>query len=106
MTDNGSVFIVDDDVELRAALRYLIESVGLDVMEYGDGRSFLDAYDGRRPACFVIDMRMPGLSGLDLLDALNERGIDVPVLMLTSFGDVPSASRALRCSHPSKMSWG
>jgi FixJ family two-component response regulator len=96
MTDSATVYIVDDDLELRAALRYLIESVGLEVVEFADGRSFLDAYDGCRPACFVIDMRMPGLSGLDLLDTLNARGIDVPVLMLTSFGDVPSASRAFK----------
>ena len=96
MTDASCVYVVDDDLELRTALRYLIESVGLRIVEFGDGRSFLNAYDGSRPACFVFDMRMPGLSGLDLLDELVDRKIDVPVLMLTGFGDVPSASRAFK----------
>ena len=96
MPDSGRVYIVDDDSDLRAALRYLIESVGLAVAEFGDGRSFLDAYDGHRPASFVFDMRMPGLSGLELVDEINKRKIDVPVLMLTGFGDVPSAARAFK----------
>ncbi len=96
MTDSSRVYVVDDDAEVRAALRYLIESIGLTVVEFGDGRSFLDSYDGHRPACFVVDMRMPGLSGLELLDEINNRKIDVPVLMLTGFGDVPSTARAFK----------
>ena len=73
MTDSRCVFVVGDDPALRATLRYLMESVGLSVAEFGDGQNFLAAYDGHRPACFVFDMRMPGLSGLDLLDEINER---------------------------------
>ena len=96
MTDSSRVYIVDDDSEVRAALRYLIESVGLTAIEFGDGQSFLDSYDDHRPACFVFDMRMPGLSGLDLLDIVKEKGIDAPIIMLTGFGDVASASRAFK----------
>jgi FixJ family two-component response regulator len=96
MGDEGRVFIVDDDPDVRVAVRRLVESVGLKAEAFGDARSFLDGYDGYRPACFVFDMRMPGLSGLDLLDEINRRKIDVPVLMVTGFGDVPSAARAFK----------
>ena len=96
MTNSHRVYVVDDDEDLRAALRFLLESVGLTVVEFSDARSFLDGYDGHRPACFIFDMRMPGMSGLDLLDEVKRRDIDVPTLMLTGFGDVPSAARAFR----------
>ncbi len=96
MTAEPTVFIVDDDPDMRGALRYLIEGVGLDVVEFENGRAFLDGYDGRRPACLVLDMRMPGMGGLDLQDELHELNIDMPVIMLTGYGDVPSAVRALK----------
>lgn len=96
MAPNPTVFIVDDDPDMRGALRYLIEGVGLEIREYDNGRAFLDDYDGRRPACLVLDMRMPGMGGLEVQEDLRSREIDIPIIMLTGFGDVPSAVRALK----------
>lgn len=96
MTLKSTVYVVDDDPDMRGALRYLIEGVGLDVVEYENGRAFLDGYDNRRPACLVLDMRMPGMGGLDLQDALVQQKTGLPVIMLTGYGDVPSAVRALK----------
>lgn len=93
---NPTVFIIDDDPDMRGALRYLIEGVGLTVVGYENGRAFLDGYDNHRPACLVLDMRMPGMGGLELQHELVERKIDVPVIMLTGYGDVPSAVRAFK----------
>jgi FixJ family two-component response regulator len=96
MQSKPTVFVVDDDPDMRGALRYLIEGVGLDVVEFENGRAFLDGYDHRRPACLVLDMRMPGMGGLELQDELVAQDVDLPVIMLTGYGDVPSAVRALK----------
>jgi len=96
MTSNPIVFIVDDDPDMRGALRYLIEGIGLEIREYENGRAFLNDYDGSRPACLVLDMRMPDIGGLEVQEDLLSRGIDIPVILLTGFGDVPSAVRALK----------
>lgn len=96
MTHEPTVYLVDDDPTARSALRYLVESVGLAVVEFDDARTFLNEYDGARPCCLVLDMRMPGMSGLGLLDALNERYDALQIIIVTGHGDVPSAVRALQ----------
>lgn len=94
--DDGTVYIVDDDEAVRKALTMLIRSVGLNVESYPSAQSFLDAYNGHRPACLVLDVRMPGMSGLDLQDRLHAMDITLPVIIMTGHGDVPMAVRAMK----------
>lgn len=94
--DDGTVYIVDDDEAVRKALTMLIGSVGLNVESYPSAQSFLDAYTGNRPACLVLDVRMPGMSGLDLQDRLRAMEISLPVIIMTGHGDVPMAVRAMK----------
>ena len=96
MAEISTVFIVDDDHAVRDSLRWLVESINLDVETYGSAKSFLDACDPNRPGCLVLDVRMPGMSGLELQDNLIGRGITLPVIVITGYGDVPSAVRAMR----------
>jgi FixJ family two-component response regulator len=90
------VFVVDDDAGIREYLRLLIESVGLRARTYGSAREFLEDYDDEAPACLVLDVRMPGLSGLDLQDELSARKITLPIIMMSAYGEVPMAVRAMR----------
>lgn len=91
-----TAFIVDDDQSVRRALQRLARSVGLSVETFGSAQEFLDSYDPSRPGCLVLDVRMPGLSGLDLQDELNARGITIPVVFMTGHGDVPMSVRAMK----------
>ncbi len=90
------VYIVDDDDAVRESLQRLFESVAIAVSTHASAQGFLDHYDPRRPGCLVLDVRMPGMGGLDLLDRLRERGIELPVIIITGHGDVPAAVRALK----------
>lgn len=90
------VFVVDDDPAIRKSLRWLIESINIKVMAFNSGGEFLESYDPCMPGCVVLDVRMPGMNGLDLLDKLRERGIEIPAIMMTAFGDVPMAVRAMK----------
>ena len=91
-----TVSIVDDDDAGRESLRWLIESVGLKVEAYASPIEFLEQFDGSRPGCLVLDIRLPKISGLDVLQTVRERGIDTPAIMITAFGDVPMAVRAMK----------
>lgn len=97
MADQDStVFIVDDDREVRDSLGFLMKSVGLPAETYGTGQEFLDAYDMDRPGCLVLDIRMPGMSGLELQEKLNERHAILPIIFITGHGDVPMAVEAMQ----------
>lgn len=91
-----TVFIVDDDAGLRDALCLLIEADGLHAETYADGSSFLEHYDSDRPGCVLLDQAMPGLSGLQVQQALNETGMEIPIIFLTAHGNVPIAVAAVR----------
>ena len=91
-----TVFLVDDDRGVRDSLRWLAESVGLHLVSYASAQEFLDAFQPGTPGCLLLDVRMPGMSGLDLQERLNAQGIDIPVIILTAHGDVPMAVRALK----------
>jgi RNA polymerase sigma factor (sigma-70 family) len=93
---SATVFIVDDDPAMRDSMSFLVRSVGMAVETYSGAQEFLDAYDPQRPGCLVFDVRMPGMSGLELQEFLSERGIRSPVVMVTGYGDVPMAVRALK----------
>lgn len=91
-----TVFIVDDDAAMRDSLGFLIGSVGREVETYASAEEFLDAYDNERPGCIVLDVRMPGLSGLELMEKLGEDRFAPPVVLITGHGDIPMAVRALK----------
>jgi FixJ family two-component response regulator len=91
-----AVFIVDDDDAVRRFLGGLIESVALRVEAYASAQDFLAAYEPDRPGCLVLDVRMPGMSGLELQRELVERAIDLPVIVLTGHGNVQVAVHAMK----------
>jgi FixJ family two-component response regulator len=93
---DGLVYVVDDDADIRDSLRWLLESVGLDVRCFADGRAFLAAHDPMRPGCLITDVRMQMQSGLTLLDELSGHGVRLPVIVITGHADVPTAVRAMK----------
>lgn len=90
------VIVLEDDDALRASFRDLFASVGLDVVTYQDVRSFLAAGFPDQPACLVLDVRMPGESGLELQDRLRHLGIRIPIIFITGFADVEMSVRAMK----------
>ena len=100
MTDPSSnratVFVVDDDQAMRNSLKWLIESVGVQVESFSSADEFLRQYQPGRAGCLVLDVRMPGMSGLDLQEHLVEKGMQIPVVIITGHGDVPMAVRAMK----------
>ncbi len=92
----ATVFIVDDDDAVRSSLRLLLKSVGLPAVAYGSARDFLAAWDPAQPGCLVLDVRMPGMSGLELQEELNRRGAIIPVVFITGHGDIPMAVEAMQ----------
>jgi len=96
VTADPTVFVVDDDPAMRQSLRWLLQSVGLAVETYGTAEAFLAAVDGTRAGCLVLDVRMPGMSGLHLQEELKHRGIMLPIIVVTGYAEVPTAVRALK----------
>ena len=94
--DAQTVFVVDDDPGIRDSVRWLLESVGLRVETYDSAQAFLDAYLANRPGCLILDVRLPGMNGLDLLEELRNRGGTIPVIVVTAFGEVHSTVRAMK----------
>ena len=92
----STVFVVDDDEAVRASLRLLLKSVGLPATAYSSAQEFLAGYDPRHPGCVVLDVRMPGMSGLELQQILNMRGATIPVIFITGHGDIPMAVEAMQ----------
>jgi two-component system response regulator FixJ len=90
------IYLVDDDEAVRDALGMLFKSIGLRYEAYGSALDFLEHYDSRRPSCLVADVRMPGLSGLELQQRLNEQRKEIPIIFITGHGDVPMAVTAMR----------
>ena len=96
MKNEPTVFVIDDDQEVREALQLLMESVGLSVQSFSSASEFLDQFDSSLPGCLVLDVRMPGMSGLDLYARLAEEHMHPPVIIITGHGDVPMAVRAVQ----------
>jgi two-component system, LuxR family, response regulator FixJ len=92
----ATVFVVDDDDAVRTSLRLLLKSVGLPVETFGSAQEFLDAFDADRAGCLVLDIRMPGMSGLELQQKLNEMHAITPIVFITGHGDVPMAVEAMQ----------
>ena len=91
-----TVFVVDDDEAVRNSLQWLIQSVSINVQTFADAREFLERYNRDDPGCLVLDVRMPGMSGLELQEVLEQRGIHLPVIIITGHANVPMAVRAMK----------
>ena len=94
-THTACVFIVDDDEQVRNALTLLMESIGLQAASFASAQEYLDQFDAERPGCLILDVRMPGISGLDLQARLSAEMIHPPIIIITGHGDVPMAVRAV-----------
>ena len=90
------IYLVDDDEPVRDALGMLFKSIGLEHEAFASALDFLQSYDARRHSCLVADIRMPGLSGLELQQRLNEQRSEMPIIFITGHGDVPMAVNAMK----------
>ena len=95
-TQKPTVFIVDDDAAIRFAMQALMDSVNLDHEIFSSADEFLDKVTEQRPGCLVLDIRMPGLGGLELQEELIKRGNTLPIIFITGHGDVPMAVEAMQ----------
>jgi two-component system, LuxR family, response regulator FixJ len=91
-----TVFVVDDDDAVRNSLKLLLKSAGLHAEVFGSAPEFLAKYDAAHPGCLVLDVRMPGMSGLEMQHELNIRGATIPVIFITGHGDIPMAVEAMQ----------
>ena len=98
MTNNVAemVFVIDDDESIREALKSLIRSVGLSVETFASAQDFLQSSRPDVPSCLILDVRMPGLSGLDLQRDLADANIHIPIIFITGHGDIPMSVRAMK----------
>jgi two-component system response regulator TtrR len=90
-----TAYVVDDDEAIRTLWRWLMESQGIAVQTFATAGEFIDAYR-QGPGCLVLDLRLPGMSGLELQEYLKQRGIEIPVVFMSAHGDVPAAVSALK----------
>jgi RNA polymerase sigma factor (sigma-70 family) len=100
-TENGSglsplIHLLDDDAAVRQSLSLLISTVGLRVQTWADPQQFLESFDRQSIGALILDVRMPGISGLTLLDTLVEQGVDQPIILLTGHGTVDMCRRAFK----------
>jgi FixJ family two-component response regulator len=94
--ERPTVFVVDDDASMREAISSLIRSVGLRVEVFSSAREFLRVKASKSPACLVLDVRLPGLSGMDLQRELTAANNPIPVIFITGHGDIPMSVRAMK----------
>lgn len=95
-TDDAVVFVVDDDASVRRSTERLVRSLGLAIHAFASAREFLDGARVDKPGCLILDVQMPGLSGLDLQRELAQRGVEIPIIFLTGHGDIPMTVRAMK----------
>ena len=97
MTQPASVvFVVDDDPSVRRAIKLLLESIGLEVELFGSAQEFLPSGPTKGPSCLILDVRLPGVSGLDFQRQLAEANINIPIIFISAHGDVPMTVRAMK----------
>ncbi|MBV2121859.1 MAG: response regulator transcription factor [Candidatus Thiodiazotropha sp. (ex Ctena orbiculata)] len=96
MSNRPTVFVVDDDQAMRNSLKWLIESVSMQVETFESANAFIQSYYPGRSGCLLLDVRMPGMSGLELQEYLKVNQIAIPVIIITGHGDVPMAVRAMK----------
>jgi len=91
-----TAYVVDDDESIRTLWRWLMESNGIAVQTFATADQFIRAYRRCEPGCLVLDLRLPGMSGLELQQYLTQQGIEIPIVFVTGHGDVPAAVKALK----------
>jgi len=96
VTTTSIVFVVDDDASVRSSLKFLLSTVGLQVESFGSADTFLHRKPPDAPSCLVLDVRLPGLSGLDFQRELAAKNIRIPIVFLTGHGDIPMSVRAMK----------
>ncbi|MGA2254433.1 MAG: response regulator [Thermoguttaceae bacterium] len=96
MTENSTVFVVDDDPGALESLRWMLEQADFRVKAFSSSREFLDSYRPEETGCLVLDVRMPGMDGMELQEILRSRKIRLPIIFMTAYGDVPTCARAFR----------
>jgi FixJ family two-component response regulator len=96
LASRSMVFILDDDISIREALCTLLRSVGFEVRTFTSAAEFLNAELPDVPACLVLDVRLPGLSGLDLQRELGRTGVEIPIIFISGHGDIPMTVRAMK----------
>ncbi|ELP99496.1 response regulator transcription factor [Pseudomonas syringae] len=95
-TEEPIIYVLDDDLSVRSSLEDLLASVGLRSMLFGSTREFLDTPRPDAPGCLILDIRMPGMSGLDFQEHMSRSGISLPVIFITGHGDIPMSVRAMK----------
>lgn len=96
MTGQRTIHIVDDEEAIRKSAGFMLRTSGFEVETYADGVAFLDAVKGAAPGCILLDVRMPGMDGLEVQAELNTRGVPMPVIVLTGHGDISTAVVAMK----------
>jgi two-component system, LuxR family, response regulator FixJ len=96
LNQEATVFVVDDDDAVRESLAFLMKSIGLKAESFPSAQAFLDSYNPARAGCLVLDIRMPGMSGLELQEKLIQMGSILPIIFITGHGDVPMAVKAIK----------
>src|SRR5260370_40790937 len=91
-----TAYVVDDDESIRALWRWLMESNGVAVRTFATATEFIESYRSGDAGCLVLDLKLPGMSGLELQEYLNSKGIEIPIVFVTGHGDVPAAVSALK----------
>src|ERR1700719_605496 len=94
--DDSTVFIIDDDADVRASIQDLLESVGLHSESFGTAEEFLQSKRPDGPSCLVLDVRLPGVNGLDFQRQLADAGIQIPIIFITGHGDIPMTVKAMK----------
>jgi RNA polymerase sigma factor (sigma-70 family) len=90
------VFVVDDDAAVRDAIKDLLESVGMRVQTFGSGAEFLAKSPTDGPSCLILDVRLPGMSGLEFQRELSEKAVEIPIIFITGHGDIPITVQAMK----------
>ena len=96
MGNQSTVFLVDDDHAVRGAIEMFLHTKGITVKAFSSARDFLECYEIGQPGCLVLDVRMAGMSGLELQDVLIEKGMKIPIIFMSGHGDIPMAIRAFK----------
>lgn len=94
--NNAMVYLVDDEFAVRDSLTLLLETSGFNIQSFESAFEFLDSYDPERAGCLLLDVRMPTMSGLDLQEELNRRGIDIPIIFISGHAEVADSAKAFR----------
>jgi FixJ family two-component response regulator len=94
--DTPTVFVIDDDARMRAAMQRLLKSIGLNTKSFATPEDFLQHKLPDGPSCVILDVRLPGMSGLDVQQKLNEKGVQIPIIFITGHADIPMTVKAMK----------